>query len=287
MVAIAVILALLVISSSLTNLRFKTGYRLRFRREAVEIPDMSTGGFVLVKSEAVWIVFRTLIYSFLIISLAMLVLGLVFKQTRKRAIRALIVSLSFVIFLFIGWNVARNRMRDQEQQESPGSDRDYEYVYEDVVEPEEFNGSVSDTVAIIVSLLLVVLAGFIAYRIWNRVRNRWKTVPADLADEARRARDLIEAGADLKNTVLRCYYEMCRIADEQRNIRRQESMTTREFENVLLEEGLPVESVDRITRLFERVRYGSEELAQEEEQEALQCLSEISELMARADEDKS
>jgi hypothetical protein len=145
---------------------------------------------------------------------------------------------------------------------------------------------VSDSVAIVVSLLLVALMGFLGYRIWNRVRNRWKTVPADLADEARRARDMIEAGADLRNTVLRCYYEMCRIADEKRNIRRQESMTTREFENVLLEEGLPVESVDRITRLFERVRYGAEHLAQEEEQEALRCLSEISEIVVRTDEDK-
>ena len=270
---------MLIIAASLPDLRFKTGYRIRFRREAAEIPDMSTGQFVMIKSEAVWIVFRTLIYLLLIISALMLVLGLVFKQTRKRAIRALIISLSFTLLLFIGWNVAQNRMRDQDQQENAVPDKEYEYVYEDVVEPEEYTGSVSNTTVIIASLVLVTLAGFAVYRIWNRLSRRWKTVPAgDLADEARLALDSLRAGADVRNTVIRCYTEMCRLVDERRNIQRQQGMTTREFESVLLKEGLPGESVDRITRLFERVRYGAQKLASEEEQEAVRCLSEISEL---------
>ena len=47
----------------------------------------------------------------------------------------------------------------------------------------------------------------------------------------------------MRNTVMRCYFEMVRVLDEQRGIRRQMDMTPREFEKRLEDTGLPGEHV--------------------------------------------
>jgi hypothetical protein len=60
-----------------------------------------------------------------------------------------------------------------------------------------------------------------------------------------------------------------------RGIERMASMTAREFEELLARGGIPIESVHRLTLLFEKVRYGDFEPSSTDEAEALACLDAI------------
>jgi hypothetical protein len=96
-----------------------------------------------------------------------------------------------------------------------------------------------------------------------------------LAGPAEEAIAAIRVGADLKDTVMRCYFEMGRVLREQRGISRDQAMTPREFEQYLAQEGLPRKPVGQLTRLFEMVRYGAKAVGKREELQAIDCLTAI------------
>jgi hypothetical protein len=68
---------------------------------------------------------------------------------------------------------------------------------------------------------------------------------------------------------------MTRTVSQARGVDRWAAMTPREFESRLLGAGLPRSAVQRLTRLFEQVRYGAQTAGAAEEQEALACLASI------------
>lgn len=74
---------------------------------------------------------------------------------------------------------------------------------------------------------------------------------------------------------MECYLKMNQVLQEQQGIERQKAMTPREFERHLTAVGLTNEHIRQLTRLFESVRYGANAPGQQEEQEALACLSAI------------
>jgi hypothetical protein len=109
-------------------------------------------------------------------------------------------------------------------------------------------------------------------------RRRTRAVPTDLdrlAGEAQQALDALQSGEDVRDVILRCYQAMSQVLEEERRIYRQSAMTPREFERLLLEKGLPAAPVQRLTHLFEEVRYGSRTPARREEDLARLSLSEI------------
>jgi hypothetical protein len=96
-----------------------------------------------------------------------------------------------------------------------------------------------------------------------------------IALEAQTALDDLRAGGNLKNTILRCYYEMSKVINEQRGIQRDRTMTPREFEVYLESKGIPEEPVRQLTHLFEDVRYGDLAVGEKEEQQARSSLTAI------------
>lgn len=125
-------------------------------------------------------------------------------------------------------------------------------------------------VALLVSLGIVAGGWFVVRRLFRPAS------PADdLADEAHRALTALRAGADVRDTVMRCYFEMGRVLDQHYGLVRTEAMTPREFEQMLAGVDLPGAQVARLTRLFEMVRYGSRAATRVQEQEAVACLSAI------------
>jgi hypothetical protein len=96
-----------------------------------------------------------------------------------------------------------------------------------------------------------------------------------LVDEAREALGELRSGANLRDTISRCYAEMVRVIVEQRGVRRDATLTPREFEQRLLLIGMNDSHIRRLTRLFERVRYSAHAAGQPEEQEAQACLEAI------------
>lgn len=126
------------------------------------------------------------------------------------------------------------------------------------------------------ALLLVGAIALAGLRLARRQRASFSPSPLpELAEQARQALADLRAGQDLRGTIIRCYREMGETLQQHRGFRRSPAMTPEEFARGLALTNLPQAEIWRITRLFERVRYGQHEPAPEEETEAIVCLTTI------------
>jgi hypothetical protein len=125
-----------------------------------------------------------------------------------------------------------------------------------------------------VSLLVVLVfagIGFWLYRLLRPSRHQFQS----LARAARTALKDLSAGRDWDDTVIRCYARMSEAVDQERGLHRQQAMTPQEFASRLEQAGLPSEPVRRLTRLFEKARYGGRKSSREDVNEAVTCLTAI------------
>jgi hypothetical protein len=93
--------------------------------------------------------------------------------------------------------------------------------------------------------------------------------------EAEKAWQELKTGLGLKNVIIRCYQQMSMALEKEQGIERKDFMTTREFENLLEEAGVPHGPVHQLTQLFEAVRYGNWQPNTMDEQKAIHCLEAI------------
>jgi len=131
-------------------------------------------------------------------------------------------------------------------------------------------------VAFCLAVLFTGLLVGIGWYIWRQRRRPPEQDSLEqLAQGAQDALESLQAGDDMKNVVLRCYFEMAQVVSDRRDIERQSDVTPREFEHRLEKAGLPGEHVRPLTRLFEAVRYGAKTLDEDEERQAIACLTAI------------
>jgi hypothetical protein len=131
-------------------------------------------------------------------------------------------------------------------------------------------------------LLALFITGLAAIIIINRKRLPVHAHPFErLAQKAEGAIHDLYAGKDLRETIIRCYREMSVVLDQERGIRRNETMTTHEFEELLQGKGLPEGSIHQLTLLFEDVRYGNVQPGEQDETRAIASLNEIVAAMRR------
>ena len=136
------------------------------------------------------------------------------------------------------------------------------------------SSQISDWYAFLCSMALFLGVGFLLWITYRRRRQ-----PVDrlelITQEARSAIQTLQAGDELRNVILRCYYQMAHILYEKRGIQRKQAMTPREFGRRLNELGFPAEPVRQLTQLFEAVRYGAKDLDEKAERQAIACLDAI------------
>ena len=96
-----------------------------------------------------------------------------------------------------------------------------------------------------------------------------------LLQEAENAISALNAGEDFKNVIIRCYLQMSRVLREEHGIERSYTMTVREFEDWLEFKGMPRIPVHQLTRLFEKVRYGKQQMSKDDEKIGVESLNEI------------
>ena len=108
------------------------------------------------------------------------------------------------------------------------------------------------------ALSLALLAAFgVVLLAWTLSRPRLEQPAlAELAIAAQAALDTLEAGGDFGDAITRCYARMSQALQAERDLTRPSAMTVREFERLLIHQGLPEQPVHTLTRLFEQVRYG-------------------------------
>jgi len=97
----------------------------------------------------------------------------------------------------------------------------------------------------------------------------------DIAAAARQSLDELSAGENWHDAIVRCYARMNEAVSRRRGLHRDSAMTPDEFASHLTRSGLPAEPVQRLTRLFESVRYGARSAGDRERDEASACLSDI------------
>lgn len=128
---------------------------------------------------------------------------------------------------------------------------------------------------IVASILILTLLGLAAYRWWRGSTEPPRPWLADLQQRAQVALDELRQGEQLDDAILRCYREMVIIVETQRGVRRKTAVTAREFEAELARSGLPQRAVQRLTRLFELVRYGDYRPTPRDRMEAVDSLEAI------------
>jgi len=127
-----------------------------------------------------------------------------------------------------------------------------------------------------VNVLLGLLFLAVILFLWRLFRRQRGPSPQSLIiKEAERALSNLQAGEDLKNTIIRCYAEMSEVLQREKNVKRRRGMTVREFESQLAVMGLDDAHIKRLTRLFEQVRYSPSAPGGREEREAVDCLNAI------------
>lgn len=124
-------------------------------------------------------------------------------------------------------------------------------------------------------LIIGALLGVAALLLRRALRQPPAPLLDQIVDEARDALAGLRSGADLRDTISRCYIEMVRLLSERRGIARDATLTPREFEQRLAAIGLGDAHIRRLTRLFERVRYSPHMPGPAEEHEAEACLDAI------------
>ncbi len=96
-----------------------------------------------------------------------------------------------------------------------------------------------------------------------------------MAEAAGGALQAIQNGQDLGSAIITCYLRMTDIVKEERGLEREESVTPREFQEMLAGKGVPEGPIRQLTRLFEQARYGRAIPKPEDERVAVECLTSI------------
>lgn len=123
--------------------------------------------------------------------------------------------------------------------------------------------------------LLFVLAMWFVYRAWRKYVAANQSPLREIARIARTSLRDLTSGRDSSDVIIKCYLHMSDVVADKRKLRRDEAMTPQEFALRLERAGLPGEAVQRLTRLFETVRYGDRKSGPREVNEAVGCLNTI------------
>lgn len=126
-----------------------------------------------------------------------------------------------------------------------------------------------------IAILLIIVARKL-YAFWKEM-NASDTDPSfkKIAGIARSSLRDISSGRDSTDVIINCYFRMSDVVADKRNLNRGVAMTPNEFAGRLEQAGLPGDAVRRLTRLFERVRYGGHRTDSNSVNEAVACLTTI------------
>jgi hypothetical protein len=224
-------------------------------------------------------VFRLAFWSTMLLTVLYAFLFRKGRRELRRVLPDMIIGIAVIVGVAL---LARALSGDATLQLEPAAEAEALPAVENLGALQEPGEDVSDDVGLpaglttLLSLLVSLGAAGLLYVTW-RGRQRATDAPP-LEALSRRAHEAIEelrAGSDFGDVILRCYSEMARTVADERGVRRACAATPREFEVELRRLGLPTRPVQRLTRLFEMVRYGRFRAGKREQLEALDSLQAI------------
>lgn len=205
------------------------------------------------------------------IVLFVLMLAMLSPEARKRVLKTILrVGLTVWAIYY-----ALNKFRPEGVFGIEGEMPAYEQGSEAFTTPPPYTPPVIPPWVNYVASLLVVLVfvgiGFWLYRFLRPPKRQFQ----NLARAARSALKDLSEGRDWDDTVIQCYARMSEAVQQERGLQRQQAMTPQEFAFRLEQAGLPSDPVQRLTRLFEKARYGGKKSDRQDVNEAVTCLTAI------------
>lgn len=267
------LLAMFGLALGLSQVQFKPGEPVDLGKSTTAAGSYAT----FIDGDVIGAIFQAVYGLAIIASVLFIIYMLIDPQRRKLLGKSLLRMLPLLVLAYLASQYVHACTRSGAQtaaqpvgfgQVTPGAQ----------APTPTFTPNLSPGLILAASLLLALIAAGLATVIIIRLRqaNQRQTTPLlRLAEQAQAALDALNAGGNLKNAVLRCYYEMNRILLAEKGFKRDKSMTPREFEALLAGKGLPDDPIQQLTRLFEAVRYGATEPGASQESTARASLSAI------------
>lgn len=268
--AAGVLVLLLVMS--LPDLTLSAGKPFSLTRTEVGLPGL-TGS--VPGDEALFWIMRGLIGLIIVFFPVYIIYSLFSTKGRRRLVWNLIIIL---ILFWVADYLEKHPLRENSSEQELTAETPAEDPVEGTPVPVFSQNDAPPWLAIVVILLAAAFGvSALAAGLWFFRQRAARGHPSlsPLAEAAQETIEALQAGGDFKTAIIRCYHEMNRVVQEERGITRETTMTPREFETYLISRGLPQNALETLTRLFERVRYGSVQSRTDDETIAFACLTEI------------
>lgn len=258
-----------ILSSELPGLEFQPGQSYIFRSEGVQVDagiessqTFDLGGMGrIIGIIILWVVLPASVVYFVISP----------DARRQVIMRVLSISFStFAMIIAIRWLATTGGCATVQNAAAVTAGEGGGEITEVVFTPVDI-----PSFRYIGSILMAIIIVALIYRIGRRIKLQQPDQLNRIAQETEKAVADLRAGAEFKDTIKRCYFEMSKALKDYQGLERGAGMTPREFEASLYGLGLPMGNVQRLTRLFEEVRYGAKVAGDHVEQEAIDLLNAI------------
>ncbi|HKJ37752.1 MAG TPA: DUF4129 domain-containing protein [Anaerolineales bacterium] len=273
--AILALGALTVLSVSLRNVSFEAPQPIG--REEAEPFSGSTQPLFSSESEEggrlgilVWVVGGILL---------MLIGIMLSKEARKRMLRIIfrIAFTAWVLYFLLKRYPEMFSFLDFLQNQNAAATQNDEALADippPVFTPPQDASFLSYLVSVLVVLAILFLIWKL-YRAWQSLNSGGARSLHEIAKVARASLRDLSDGRESTDVILNCYFRMSDVVADKKKLQREAAMTPGEFAQRLEQSGLPGDAVRRLTRLFERVRYGDQKAGPKETNEAVACLTTI------------
>jgi len=270
-VGVLAIAALIVLSAGLASFKFDpTTNNLSLRLNLAGDATLTGGGET---QNIPWVQNLIMFVSALLI--AIFIISLFNPDMRKWLLRRLPYLLVIIALAYIFAQMQKSQLTPPGQPpfELGGAEAPLPLMDEGYIPPQ-----VSLASAFAVALLVLLIVAGVVYYAWlhRPVQAPHSSIALDeLGGIVQAALNDLDAGRAWDDTIIQCYVRMSEIVNVERGLQRQQAMTPSEFAERLIRAGLPASAVQRLTRLFEAVRYGAQPSTPAEVDEAVACLRTI------------
>ena len=267
--------ALTVLAIGLRNVPFRDAQRFG---SVIERDDLGIAAQSLLTSFVEIPVWQSVAIWLLFLIMIVLISVLLSPELRKLLIRSIIrVAITYWAFYIVA-----TRYREMLSQMMAGGQplagqTPYSFggMPPPAFAPPQTISLLSYLVSFGIAILLLLLAWRL-FRVWQERNEVSANLPlGKIAGIARSSLNDLSSGRNSTDVIMNCYFRMSDVVENKRNLSRSKSMTPAEFATRLEQGGLPSDAVHRLTRLFERVRYGGYRSATSDVNEAVACLTTI------------
>jgi len=274
--AVVALTAVTVLSSGLRDVSFRAGQPLG--RDEAQAVGLSVAHFV--REIAIIPLWKQLAAWAIVVLIVILTSLLLPPELRRRLIQNFLRYTLILIAIFLAFKYVPG-LSDMFQLGDPASGQSGSAADVNIPVPVFVPPRISPAWMVLISVaiaVLIVAAIWFAGRWWRRRRAFLLTARKPLEEMGEIARvslDELSAGRAWDDVIVDCYMRMSSVVERRRGLVRRDTMTPSEFASRLERSGLPAEAVHKLTRLFERVRYGAQASTQDEIGEAVNCLTAI------------